>query len=305
MAPIRRAIASTGLEVFPVNLGGTPFGRSADRQQAFEVLDAYRSAGGNFLDTADGYGDGASESVIGAWLTSRAAHDEFVIATKVGKHSQLPGLRRENILAAVDASLRRLGGDRIDVYYAHYDDESVPLADVAGTFSSLVDAGKIVSIGVSNFRAERVEEWLRIAQDEHLHAPVAIQPHYNLVERAYEGELGAVAAKQGLAVMPYWALASGFLAGVVRNAAQAEKHSEFAARYLGERGDRVLEALDTAASNHHVTQSTVALAWLIAQPTVTAPVAGARTPEQVAGLVEAATLDLTPEELDALSAASR
>ncbi|MFD6026845.1 aldo/keto reductase [Streptomyces griseoluteus] len=309
-----RKIGSSSLEVFPLALGGNVFGWTADRDTSFAVLDAYRSAGGNFIDTADAYSawaegnhGGESETIIGEWARARGVRDEVVIATKVSQHPEYKGLGAANIKAAADASLRRLGTDHIDLYYTHFDQPEVPVEEIIGALDELVRAGKVRYIGASNISAERLKESLEFSERAGLARYVALQPHYNLVSRdTYEGPLRDVAAREGLSAVPYYALASGFLTGKYRPGATVESaRAGSAAKYLdSERGRRVLAALDEVASAHDTAVATVALAWLAAQPTVAAPIASARTVDQLPALLEVAELRLTPAELELLTEAS-
>lgn len=313
----RTRIGSSDLEIAPLALGGNVFGWTADRDASFAVLDAFVAGGANFVDTADGYshwapgnGGGESETIIGEWFAAGRDRDAVVLATKVSTHPEFSGLAAENVRAAADASLQRLGTDRIDLYYAHFDDAETPLEETVAAFSGLVDAGKVRAIGVSNYTAERVAEWFRIARAGGYHLPVALQPHYNLVERGFETNgLRDVAAAESLAVFPYYSLASGFLAGKYREAADAtapgaSARAEGAVRYLDDRGRAVLAALDAAAAAHGVEPATVALAWLRQQPTVAAPIASARSVAQLPALLAAIDLELTGDELTALADAS-
>jgi len=315
--PARTRIGSSDLEIAPLALGGNVFGWTADRETSFDVLDAFVAGGGDLIDTADGYshwapgnGGGESETLIGEWLASGRDRDGVVIATKVSTHPEFEGLAGATVAAAADASLRRLQTDRIDLYYAHFDDAETPLEETVAAFSALVDAGKIRAIGVSNYTAERVDEWFRIAREGGYHLPVALQPHYNLVEREYETNgLRASAEREGLAVFPYFSLAKGFLAGKYRDAADvaaegASPRAGQAAEYLGGRGTAVLAALDAAAAAHEVQVASVSLAWLRAQPTVAAPIASARNTEQLPALLASLSLELTEAELAELTAAS-
>ncbi|WP_053848410.1 aldo/keto reductase [Streptomyces sp. NRRL B-24085] len=309
-----RKLGSSGLEVFPLSLGGNVFGWTADEATSFAVLDAYTAAGGNFLDTADSYSawvdgnsGGESETIIGNWLAARGNRDDVLIATKVSQHPDYPGLSAANIKAAADASLRRLGTDRIDLYYTHYDKPETPVEETIGALDELVKAGKVRAIGASNISAARLAESLDFSDREGLARYAALQPHYNLVSRdTYEGELQAVASRQGLAAVPYSALASGFLTGKYRVGETVEsRRSAGAAKHLEtERGRKVLAALDDIAESHTVPVATVALAWLAAQPTVAAPIASARTVEQLPALLRVAELTLTEEELGRLTEAS-
>ncbi|WP_280854155.1 MULTISPECIES: aldo/keto reductase [unclassified Streptomyces] len=309
-----RKLGSSDLEVFPLSLGGNVFGWTADEATSFAVLDAYTAAGGNFLDTADSYSawvdgnsGGESETIIGKWLAARGNRDDVVIATKVSQHPDFPGLTAANIKAAADASLRRLGTDRIDLYYTHFDKPEIPVEEIIGALDELVKAGKVRAIGASNISAARLAESLDFSDREGLARYAALQPHYNLVSRdTYEGELQAVASRQGLAAVPYYALASGFLTGKYRAGTTVESARRAGAgKHLEtERGRKVLAALDDIAESHTVPVATVALAWLAAQPTVAAPIASARTVEQLPALLRVAELTLTEEELGRLTEAS-
>ncbi|RGE19208.1 aldo/keto reductase [Leucobacter sp. wl10] len=313
----RIRIGDSDIEIAPLSLGGNVFGWTADRDASLEVLDAFLEGGGDAVDTADGYAHwapgnagGESETIIGEWLAARGNRDDVVIATKVSTHPEFKGLAPQNIRAASEASLRRLQTDRIDLYYAHYDDPQTPLAETVATFSSLVDEGKVRAIGLSNYTADRIDEWFRIAREGGYHLPVALQPHYSLVERDFETNgLRGVAEREGLAVFPYYSLASGFLAGKYRDAGAASAQgasprAEGAARYLDERGRAVLAALDEVAAAHGAPLATVSLAWLRAQPTVAGPIASARNTEQLRALLASLELELAPEEVASLSAAS-
>jgi aryl-alcohol dehydrogenase-like predicted oxidoreductase len=307
----RTPLGTSELSVFPLNLGGNVFGWTADRRTSSDILDGYRAAGGNFLDTADGYSSwapgnagGESERIIGEWQQQRGDRDELVIATKVSQHPDFPGLSARNIAAAADASLERLRTDRIDLYYAHFDDESVPLEETVTALSQLVDAGKVRYIGISNYSAARIAEWFEIVAAEGLHRPVALQPHYNLVEREYEGALSTIAERENLAVLPYYSLASGFLTGKYRDGATVDSPRAGGAQaYLEEHG-ALLPVLDEVAAGHGVSVATVSLAWLRSQPTIVAPIASARTVDQLPDLLASATLELSADELTALSDAS-
>ncbi|MDH6550289.1 aryl-alcohol dehydrogenase-like predicted oxidoreductase [Streptomyces sp. SAI-117] len=255
----------------------------------------------------DGNSGGESETIIGKWLAARGNRDDVVIATKVSQHPDFPGLTAANIKAAADASLRRLGTDRIDLYYTHFDKPEIPVEEIIGALDELVKAGKVRAIGASNISAARLAESLDFSDREGLARYAALQPHYNLVSRdTYEGELQAVASRQGLAAVPYYALASGFLTGKYRAGTTVESARRAGAgKHLEtERGRKVLAALDDIAESHTVPVATVALAWLAAQPTVAAPIASARTVEQLPALLRVAELTLTEEELGRLTEAS-
>ncbi|MER5602683.1 aldo/keto reductase [Streptomyces sp. NPDC002265] len=309
-----RKLGSSDLEVFPLALGGNVFGWTADEDHSFAVLDAYAAAGGNFIDTADAYSawadgnqGGESETIIGNWVRARGNRADVVIATKVSQHPDFPGLTAANIKAAADASLRRLGTDHIDLYYTHFDKPEVPVEEIIGALDELVRAGKVRQIGASNISPERLRESLEFSDREGLARYVALQPHYNLVSReTYEGELQDVAAGSGLAAVPYYALASGFLTGKYRPGTTVDSaRATGAAKHLEtDRGRAVLAALDEIAGAHDVAAATVALAWLAARPTVLAPIASARTVEQLPALLGVAELELTEPELARLTEAS-
>jgi len=290
------------------------FGWSIDEQRSFAVLDAYAAAGGNFIDTSNSYGRrgpggaGESERIIGRWMAARGNRDELVIATKVGMSPDLPGLSRATIRRGVEGSLQRLGIDTVDLYYAHRDDPETPLQETLGAFGELIDEGSIRYAAASNYSAARLEEALRIGAEDGMASYVALQPDYNLMERReYEGKLAAVCERHGLACIPYFALARGFLSGKYRRDGQ-EIDSPRAAgvreAYFNERGFAVLDALDQIAAAHQAPVAAVALAWLLAQPTVLAPIASATSPEQLEELVACVDLELSSAELERLDAAS-
>ena len=308
-------IGSSDLDVFPLGLGGNTFGWTSDQATSFAVLDGYVAGGGNFIDTADSYSawvpgnsGGESETIIGEWLAARGNRDSVVIATKVDRHPRFRGLSPANVLAAADASLARLRTDHIDLYYVHYDEPDVPVAETAGVFSELRKAGKIRYVGLSNITAPRLREWFTVSAAEGYAPPVALQPHYNLVERAaYEASLAPVVAQFGLGVLPYYALASGFLAGKYRSAADhaGAARQPGATGYLtSPTGPAVLAALDAISAERGVAPATVALAWLRGRPNVVAPLASARTLDQLPALLASAALDLTAGETEALDKAS-
>lgn len=310
-----RKLGTSDLAVFPLALGGNVFGWTADEAQSFAVLDAYAAGGGNFVDTADLYSawapgneGGESERIIGKWLAARGNRSEIVVATKVGAHPSYKGLSDTNIKAAAEESLRRLGTDHIDLYYTHFDDPDVPVEEIITALDQLVRDGKVRAIAASNLSPERLQASLDFSEREGLARYVAVQPHYNLVSRGtYEGGLQDTVARAGLAAVPYFALASGFLTGKYRpnGEAVASERAEGAAEHLEtERGRKVLAALDAVARERGAEVATVALAWLAAQPTVAAPIASARTVEQLPALMAVAELKLTAAELADLTAAS-
>jgi aryl-alcohol dehydrogenase-like predicted oxidoreductase len=305
-------IPNTNLDVFPLCLGGNVFGWTADERQSFEVLDAYVAAGGNFIDTADvysawvpGHAGGESETIIGRWMATRGARDRMVIATKVGMKPGLKGLSPATIRTAAEGSLRRLATDRIDVYYAHADDPDTPLVDSLRAFDALVKEGKVRYIAASNYTAPRLAEALAVSRREGLARDIALQPHYNLVHRGeYEGELRDLCAREELACFPYYALAKGFLTGKYRPGAQVDSPRAPGARaYLDDRGLRLLAILDEIAAARHTPVAAVSLAWLVAQPTVAAAIASARSVEQLADLLPVAGITLSPGELERLGRA--
>jgi aryl-alcohol dehydrogenase-like predicted oxidoreductase len=307
-------INSTDLDVFPVCLGGNVFGWTADEAQSFAVLDAYFEAGGNFIDTADVYSvwapgnvGGESETIIGRWMKERQNRDRIVVATKVGKYPSLSGLSAKTIRIAAEQSLGRLQVDHIDLYYAHADDEQTPLEETLGAFDSLVREGKARYIAASNYTAYRLSQALRISDEGGLARFVALQQHYNLIERdAYEGELARVVEHAGLSSVPYYALASGFLTGKYRRNSKVDsKRAEKAMSYLDDRGSKVLDALDSVAAANNVSVTAVSLAWLAAQPTVVAPIASARAAEQVPDLIAGSKLTLSEADLRTLNDASK
>jgi aryl-alcohol dehydrogenase-like predicted oxidoreductase len=306
-------ISSTGLDVYPLVLGGNVFGWTANEKESFAVLDAYVAAGGNFVDTADVYSawapgnsGGESETILGKWLEQRKIRDRIVVATKVGMHPQLKGLSAKTIRSASENSLKRLRTDYIDIYYAHVDDQNTALEETLGAFDSLVREGKVRYIAASNYTASRLAEALAVSDREGFARYVALQQHYNLLERdKYEGELANVVSRAGLASFPYFALASGFLTGKYRSEAKVEsQRSEKAGAYLHEKGLRVLAVLDKVATLHNEAVATIALAWLAARPTVAAPIASARVPEQLPPLLRVGNVRLSAADLQALNEAS-
>jgi aryl-alcohol dehydrogenase-like predicted oxidoreductase len=301
-------IPGTDLNVFGLNLGANVFGWTADKATSFAVLDAYAEAGGNFVDTADMYGSGASETIIGEWLAARGNRDDIVVATKVGAHPDFKALSAKVVKAAAEASLKRLRTDVIDLYWAHFDDLDTPVEETVTAFDDLVKEGKVRYVGASNLSPERITESLEFADRDGLTRYVALQPHYNLVERhGYETEYAPLAAKQNLAVFPYFALALGFLTGKYRGQPGDGEGSPRAARaskYYDDRGKRVLMALDEISAAHNVPVASVALAWLRAQPNVVAPIASASKVEHLPALLRSVTVDLTDEEVKKLTEAS-
>lgn len=313
-----RPFGTTDLRVSPICLGTMQFGWTADEQASFAVLDAFVEAGGNLLDTADIYSHwapgnlgGVSEEIVGRWMRSRGNRDRMVIATKVrGPMWRGPdgeGLSRSHIMRAAEDSLRRLQIDTIDLYQCHWPDENTSIEETLAAFGELSDAGKVRYVGASNYTAKQLSEAVSVAGEKRLPRFVSLQPHYNLVHRSeFEGLLAERCRHEQLAVIPYSPLAGGFLTGKYRRGRLFPKsqRAQRAKRYLTDRGVRVLEALDAVATAYGTTPAAVALAWLLAQPAVTAPIIGANTPEQLAELLPAAELRLRNDELQALDQAS-
>ena len=307
----KRPVGTSGLEVAPLALGGNVFDWTADEATSFAVIDAFVDAGGTMIDTADvysawvpGHSGGESERLIGRWLKRSGRRGEVVFATKVGFFE---GLAPDKIAAACDASLERLGVDCIDLYYQHKDDENVPLADSLGAFERLVEAGKIRAIGLSQFTADRLDEAMDTSRRLGLTPPSALQPWYNLVERQrFEDDLRDVALRHGLAVFPFYSLANGFLTGKYRSKDDLGKSVRGLrnVEYLEGKGPKVLAALDEVAAETGAALATVALAWTMAQPAITAPIASATSVAQLAELVAAMALTLTPAQIARLDEAS-
>lgn len=312
---IRQPLGKSGIEVAPLVLGGNVFGSTADEPTSFRVLDAFVDAGFNLVDTADvyskwieGHSGGESESVIGRWLERRGRRDDVAIATKCGMEMGPgeKGLSREYILQAADRSLARLRTDYIDLYQAHIDDPDTPLEETLGAFAELIEAGKVRAIGASNYTAERLAAALEVSARHGLPRYESLQPWYNLYDRvAFEGPLQELCRREGLGVIPYFGLASGFLTGKYRSEQDLEGRARggLVKRMMNERGLRILAALDEAAAEHGATPAQVALAWLRAHG-VTAPIASATSPEQLAEIARSVTLELAPEAVARLDEAS-
>ncbi len=314
--PQYRELGRSGLQVGPIAFGGNVFGWSADEKTSFALLDAFVEAGFNLVDTADVYPawvpgnrGGESETIIGRWLQRSGKRDKVVIATKVAKWAEHPGLSADNINAAVEDSLRRLQTDVIDLYQAHEDDDAVPLEETLGAFARLIQAGKVRAIGASNYSATRLRDALKVSADYNLPRYETLQPEYNLYDRAgYEAEQEPLAREQSLGVISYYSLASGFLSGKYRSADDAAKSSARGAKvvqqYVNPRGLRILAALDDLAARHKATPAQVALAWLIARPGITAPIVSATGVEQLHDVLAAARLALSAQEITQLDQAS-
>jgi len=304
-------LPGTDLTVSSLCLGGNVFGWTADEPTSFAVLDRYVDATPSterpFVDTAESYGDGTSERILGAWMAARGNRDSVVVATKASRMHKEHPLAAGEIRAAAERSLRNLRTDVIDVYYAHYDDETTPLEETLRAFDELVQAGKVRYVAASNYSAARLTEALETSDRLGVTRYAALQTHYNLMERpVFEDELQAVAQAEGLGVLPYFALAKGFLTGKYRQGERVDSpRARGAEAYVGERGDRVLAALRTVAAEHGAPLPAVALRWLADQPTVVAPIASGRSVEQLADLLPMQDLELTEGELQALDDASR
>ena len=314
--PSRRPLGRSGLAVAPLALGGNVFGWTADEATSFRILDAFVSAGFNLIDTADvystwvqGHCGGESETIIGKWLRESGRRKEVLIATKVG-HDMGPGgkgLSAEHISHAADASLQRLQTDYIDLYQAHDDDLDVPLRETLEAFSSLVDEGKVRAIGASNYDAERLTAALQCSRANGLHRYESLQPLYNLMDRQeFEGGLGEVCRREGLGVLTYYSLAAGFLTGKYRSRDDLGKspRGRRIEPRLSDRGFRILAALDEVAARMNSAPATVALAWLMARPSVTAPIASATSLDQLHQILRAVDLHLDAEALRLLDRAS-
>lgn len=303
------ALGKTDLQIHHLCLGGNVFGWSASPQESDLVLDAYADAGGNFIDSADMYSEwhqgnigGESETIIGDWMKSRGNRAEIIVATKVAKLSTRAGLAAANIAGAAEDSLRRLGTDYIDIYYAHHDDEPVPLEETLTAFHKLITAGKVRYIAASNYTAQRLAQALKISRDLGISEYLILQPHYNAIVRdEYESSLLELAVKEEIAVLPYFALAAGFLTGKYQPGVDVESvRAEDMPEYMNERGWAILQALTDIAAQHNAPIPATALAWLRAQPGIAAPIASARTPEQLAQLLP--IVELSPEQIARVNA---
>ena len=322
MSTEMRKLGTSGIEIAPLALGGNVFGWTADEEVSFAILDAFVDAGGTMIDTADVYSNwapghvgGESESVIGRWLKrGPAKRDKVVIATKVGfldgeivDGDWVAALQPEVITRACEASLARLGTDRIDLYYQHKDNPAVPLAESIGAMDALVKAGKVRELGLSQYSPDRLDEAIRTADANSLKRPCALQTWYNLVERPkLEGPLRGAALANGMGIIPFYGLANGFLSGKYRSKADLKKSTrgDRVADYLGGKGMRVLSALDRVAAETGAPLAAVALAWTNAQAGITATLASATSVDQLAELTASMHLKLTAEQLQLLDKAS-
>jgi aryl-alcohol dehydrogenase-like predicted oxidoreductase len=311
----QRALGKAGFSVAPLCFGGNVFGWTADEATSFQLLDAFVAGGGNFIDTADvysrwvpGHQGGESEAIIGRWLKARGGRDKVVIATKTGAEMTATdkGLARARVEKQIEASLTRLGTDYVDLYYSHRDDEATPMEEVLETYDRLIKAGKVRAIGASNFSADRLKLALDTADQHSLPRYTVLQPLYNLYDREFEGPLQDLCVAEGVAVAPYYTLASGFLTGKYRSEAdlsQSARGGKIGTNYLNEKGHKVLAAMDAVAGRMGVKLSQVAFAWLAAKPSVVAPIASATKPSQLQELLAAADLKLDAEAMAALDAA--
>jgi len=312
----RRKLGNTGFDVAPLAFGGNVFGWTVDEATSFRLLDAFVDAGFNLIDTADSYSrwvtghqGGESETIIGRWIAARGCHDDVVIATKVGSDMGLGRkcLRKDYILQAAEASLRRLQVDAIDLYQSHWDDETTPLDETLEAYATLIAQGKVRAIGASNLSADRLQQALDVSARNGLPRYLTLQPPYNLYDRAtFEGPLASLCIREGIGVISYFALAAGFLTGKYRSEADFAKSARGGgmSKYLNPRGLRILAALDRVAADKHATPAAVALAWLIDRPGLTAPIASATTVEQLGELIAATRLRLDADAVRALDQAS-
>jgi aryl-alcohol dehydrogenase-like predicted oxidoreductase len=308
-----RPLGRSALAVTPLVLGGNVFGWTADEAASFAILDAFIAQGGNAIDTADGYSywvpghqGGESETVIGKWLARRGRRDDVLICTKVGWWEKRKGLARQNIIDGCEDSLRRLGVETIDLYWLHRDDETTRPEEYLGALDTLVKAGKVRAVGASNFGVERFGEALETSKRLGLVVFVAQQPEYNLMSRSIETALVPLCLREHVSILPYYGLASGFLTGKYRSSADAAKsvRGAGAVKHLKGKGPAVLAALDAVAKRHGATCAQVALAWLMAKPAVTAPIASATSVEQLTELMGSLQLDLTAADVADLDRAS-
>ena len=311
----KRKLGKSGIEIAPIAFGGNVFGWTADEATSHRLLDAFVDGGFSFVDTADVYSrwapgnkGGESEAVIGSWLRKdRSKRDRIVLATKCGMGLPSRALSRSHIVESVDASLKRLNTDRIDLFQSHKDDKDTPQEETLSTYAELVKAGKIRAIGASNFEAPRLAEAAKIAREKGLPRYESLQPHYNLMERGlFEGELENECLKEGIGVIPYYSLASGFLSGKYRSEGDLGKSARGAGvkKYLNAKGLAVLKALDDAAKKHNATNTQVALAWLMQRKSITAPIASATSLDQLKDLIAAPRIKLDADSVAAIDKAS-
>lgn len=311
-------LGTSDLDVSRIGLGGNVFGWSADEETSHAILDAFVAGGGSFIDTADGYSawvegheGGESESVIGGWLEARGRRDDVVLATKVSTKPSRSGLAADTVRAALRESLERLRTDHVDLYYAHFDDAQTPLEETVAAFEELRAAGLARYVALSNYTPERIEEWIRIADAHGYERPVALQPHYNLLHRGDvegSGNRGEIAARYGMGLVPYFSLAAGFLTGKYREGESAQSvdsvRSGSVADYMRPECFAVVDVLREVADAHGTEPAAVALAWLRDRPGVVAPLASARSLEQLAPILTALTLTLSDDEVAEITRSS-
>jgi aryl-alcohol dehydrogenase-like predicted oxidoreductase len=313
----KRRLGRSNLEIAPIVFGGNVFGWSVDQAGANRLLDAFVDAGFNAIDTANSYPrwvpnspEGASEIIIANWLKTSGKRDRVLIFTKVGSEMspERKGLSRRHITAEVEGSLKRLGIETIDLYQSHRDDMSTPMEETLQTYAELIREGKVRAIGASNFTAQRLKEALEISNRLKIPRYEVLQPKYNLYDRdEFEGPVEDLCMKEQIGVIPYFGLASGFLTGKYRSPADFGKSAARGSRmagYLNERGMKILTALDWCASKHQVKPAAIALAWLMARPSITAPIASATTTEQLSDFSDAASIELDRDDLEQLNLAS-
>ncbi|KAA9345542.1 aldo/keto reductase [Adhaeribacter soli] len=312
----KRKLGNSGLEIAPLALGGNVFGWTIDEPKSFEILDAFTAAGFNFIDTANVYSawatgnkGGESETIIGNWLKKNGNREQIILATKVGADMGEggKGLAKDYIFKAVEASLKRLQTDYIDLYQTHYDDPETPIEETLEAYAELVKSGKVRAIGASNMSGDRLKQSLEISKQHNWPRYETMQPEYNLYAREqYEKEYDQLCREHNLGVIPYYALASGFLTGKYRAEADLGKSPRGGGmtKFLNERGFRILQALDEVAANYEANPAQVALAWLMHRPGITAPIASATSLEQLRDLVISEELKLDAEAMEKLNQAS-
>ncbi|WP_313269599.1 aldo/keto reductase [Epilithonimonas vandammei] len=309
-------IKNTDLEIAPINFGGNVFGWTLDEKESFNILNKFTEGGFNFIDTADTYSwwvngkGGQSEEIIGKWMKEKKNRHDIVLATKVGSETKEHGfdISKKHILQSVDESLKRLGTDHIDLYYTHFDDNKTPVEETLSAYDEIIKAGKVRYIAASNVSPERLIESFEVAEKNNFPKYVALQPHYNLVEREkFETEYAPLVEKFGLSAFPYWSLAAGFLTGKYRTEADFETTARGGGikKYFDDKGKAVLAALDKVSEKHQSQPATVALAWLLANPLITAPIVSATSERQLQTIFDAPKLELDSEDLEILNQASK
>ncbi|KMQ68311.1 alcohol dehydrogenase [Chryseobacterium sp. FH2] len=312
----KRRIKNTDLSIAPINFGGNVFGWTLDEKQSFDILDKFVDGGFNFIDTADTYSwwvngkGGQSEEIIGKWMKNRDNRHGLVIATKVGSETKEHGfdISKKHILKSVDESLQRLQTDYIDIYYTHFDDNKTPIEETLSAYDEIIKAGKVRYIAASNLSPERLKESFEVAEKNSFPKYVALQPHYNLMERQrFEKDYAPLVEQFDLSVFPYWSLAAGFLTGKYRDEsdfAQSQR-GEGVRKYLNPKGLEVLKALDEISKKYNTKQATIALAWLLANPLITAPIVSATSESQLETLFLAPKIELSSSDIELLNEASK